>query len=270
MSNALKTESPFPLYSKFTGPLAYNFAGEGDGDDGGSSDDDDPDAPPADTPEGKKWKQLREDKKAALVAAEKAKEEAIRADERAKTAEDLLAKVQGKSTEEEVKEEEPEVVVPEGTNKEDAEYVNKLVGAALQNAGVDGKEIKQALDDIAKGQQQLQADRIFDEARQTLEKEFEGSVPFDYEAALTYAKENNLGIVGSTALQALRIAHKEMNEEKFDEWKAAGRKPGKSAPSLESSEGPAKTGAAEENEEIQPASVEEAAAMAHKMLEDAE
>jgi hypothetical protein len=269
MSNSLKKKFPFILQSKFTGPLAYNFAGDLDGGGDGSSGEEDPDAPDPNTPAGAKWKKMREENKAANLKAQDEREARIRAEAAAEATEALLLKIQGKSAEVQEVEDDDDDVVPEGTNKDDAAYVTKLVEAALRKQGFNGKEINETLKSIAGNQEQMQIDKTMDAAKASLVSEFEDSVPFNYAEALKYAQENNLGLVGTTALQALRIAHKEMNEEKFDKWKAEGSKPRKSAPSLDASGGGNKSGAAKEDEEIAPKSLDEATKLAKAMLGEA-
>ena len=268
MSNSLKKEFPFILQSKFTGPLAYNFAGY-DGGGAGSSGDEDPDAPDPSTPAGAKWKQMREENKAANARAQEEREARIAAEAAAKATADLLREIQGKPTKEQDEDDDDDIEVPEGANKDDAAYVAKLVESALKKQGLNGKQIQETLQSIAGNQEQMQIDKTMESARDALVSEFSDSVPFNYAEALKYAKENNLGLVGSSAIQALRIAHKEMNEEKFYKWKLEGSKPRKSAPPLDASGGGERSGAAKEDEEIAPKSIEEAAKIAKSMLGEA-
>ena len=265
MSNSLNKEFPFILHSKFTGPPILNFAGD-DGGGEGSPGDDGQDAPDPNTPAGAKWKAMREATKVAEQAAQNEREARIKAEAAAEATEALLLKIQGKSAEKQ--EEDEEIVVPEGANKDDAAYVESLVSAALKKQGLNGKELKEAISNLTGNQEQMKIDKTMDAARTDLVSEFEDSVPFNYAESLKYAQDNNLGLVGSSAVQALRIAHKEMNEAKFDAWKADGSKPRKRAPSLDASGGGEKKGAAKEDEEIAPKSVEEAAALAKSMLSD--
>lgn len=275
MSIFLRTKYPSTLQSKFDGPPILNFAGAGDGSGGGSSDDDDdPDAPPADTPAGQKWRKMRSDKKAAEAAAQAERDEKLKAQAKAEALEEAFAKLDptkraaaagGKEDEEEA--ENP----PEGTNPDDAQYVEKLVAHALKKQGLNPGEIKEALKDIKETQQSSQISQTLKDAKSELTAEFADSVPFDYEAALKYARDRGYGVIASNATEALRLAHKQMNEARFIEYYQKGGKkdgPKKEVPSLDASGSGSRTGVegGEDDLDEKIDSLEDARSLAKSML----
>lgn len=240
------------------------MAGENDGDEGGGNqDDDDPDAPPADTPAGKKWREMRKKIKDAEAETAAEKEARIKAETRAETLAEV-AKKQGSETKEEDEEPTPKQEDDIQVAEEDEKIITKVLTEQLEKQGLSGTAIKKALDQITQQNQAVANQQALQNATSSLEKEFEDSVPFDVDKTLEYAKEHGYGLIANNVEQALRLAHKEMNEEEFDKWKADGRKPRKEAPPIEGSGSGAKK--VEEEEKVEGESAMDFRNAAHDMI----
>lgn len=223
-----------PIMSQFRGPFVYNMADDGDPDpdEGGESpDSDDPDAPDPNTPEGKKWKQLKEEKKAAEEAAAQAEAEKLKAEAQAEGYKQAMDDFKAGVTEPKKKEEEVKPPVP--TNPDDEAYVE----AIMRKKGFDPEQMKKDAEEAKRQSYEAAARQALNEACAELEKEFEGSVPFDRKAVLEYARENKYGIAMPNAdvAHVLRLAHRAMNEEAFTEYAIAQKSDKKKAPQMEHS-----------------------------------
>ena len=264
MRNSLN-RNPLSLVSEFKGPRLLNFAGEGGG--AAASQGSDPDEPAADTPAGKKWAALRE--KARIAEEERAKERdaRLKAEAKAEAFEEFKQSF-GNAPKKGEKEKDPlKPEVPADVNPEDHEYVGKSVMAHLQRLGLD--KIPEVVEALQKNTQQITATTTLDRAKQELTAEFKDSVPFNYEEALTYAKERGFGLVAGTVKDALKLAHKELNEQKFIEFWKGGSGPKKQVPKMVHSGGGAedRIEIPEPDADIKVESFEDARVLARKQFE---
>lgn len=211
-----------------------NFAGGNDGK-GGASQDGDPDELDPNTPAGKKFKELREANKAKEDELRAEREARIRAEAKAEAFEDFKnsfgadaarRKTDNKQDIKPSNDDTDDIQV----NPEDEKYVGKILQTQLARMGLD--KVPEVVEALAKNTQSIQATTALDRAKQELTDEFKGTVPFDYNKALQFAKDNGYGMVASTVKDALRMAHKEMNEQAFIEYYRKGDEPQKKAPKM--------------------------------------
>lgn len=219
---------PRRLLSEFGGPRLLNFAGEPD-EQGAASQPDGADEPNPNTPAGKKWAALKQEKKEALEKARIAEEARIRAEARAEAMEEFKNSLSGKKPEQEQIEEAPDDD-DKDVNPEDEKIINKVLAKQMKRMGLD--TIPEVVNALKENTEQMQASVQFEKAKTELSEEFANTVPFDYQAALEYAKEKGFGLYASTAKDALRMAHKEMNEEAFIEHWRGGKSPKKVVPKM--------------------------------------
>jgi hypothetical protein len=196
-------------------------AEEEEGDpDPSESPEDEPDEPEDDTPAGKKFAKMRADKKAMEAKLEAEREARIRAEARA----EALAEARGQKQEEPAPEEEIDIHPDDVAAVDKA--VRKVTGMSLKQLG----DMSKQLADLPARQQKMVNDQIIRDAEASLKAKYKDSVPFDLNKAIKYAQENGLAAAGAPveALpRILEIAHKEMNEAAFDEWRYEQRKKGK-------------------------------------------
>jgi hypothetical protein len=223
--------NPYRLISEFREPRLLNFAGEGDGQ-GAGGQHDGADEPAPDSPAGKKWKQLREEKKAAEDAAKVEREKRIAAEAKAEAFDEFKAQFQ---------QQKPKKSGGQGDdtpndiqiNPDDEKIVATIFQREMKKLGLD-----QIPEVVTKLQEQTQSDKAtsaLERARFDLTAEFKDSVPFDFEETLKFAKERGYGMMFSNAKDALRLAHKEMNEQKFIEYYQGGAQPKKKVPKMAAS-----------------------------------
>lgn len=208
---------PFRLTSEFRGPRVLNFAD--DGKKAAGFQEDNLDEPDADSPAGKKWAKLREEKRAAEEAVKQEREARIKAEAKAEAFEEFKASLGTNAKKEAPPAEEDDTEV----NPQDEAYVNKILTKQLAKAGLD--KIPEVVNALRQSAERSQAETALERAKRDLETEFKDSVPFDFDAALSFAKEKGYGMIATTAREALRMAHKEMNEELFiDHYRGGSKK----------------------------------------------
>lgn len=255
------SQNPLALLSEFKGTRLLNFAGEPaakSGSQPGEADEPDPS-----TPAGKKWAALREEVKTEREKTRLANEARLKAEGRAEAIEDFKKQFGTPPAKVE------EVTEPE-INPKDEIYVGAILKKQMQQLGLD--KIPEALSAMQRSTSEVQATTILDKAKANLEKEFAGTVPFSYDEAMAYAKEKGYGMIASTAEEALRMAHKQMNDEKFIAFyrgETTGKK-GRSAPRLVKSgtaPSPDVLEETDDSEAIVPTTFADARAAAHKMFE---
>lgn len=221
--------------------------------------------PDASTPAGKKWAQLREEKKAAQEALRQEREARIAAEAKASAFEEFKAQFAPPTKKVEQPIEGDEIQV----NPEDAKVVSTVMMRELKRMGLD--KVPEVLTQLQQNTQTIQATSALERARQELEAEFAGSVPFNYQETLKYAQERGYGLTFTNAKDALRMAHKEKNEEAFIAFWKGGPKPKKVVPQMVAS-------GIEDDEDIAPAmqtpidpksinSLDDARSLAKKMFE---
>lgn len=220
--------NPRSRISEFAETRLLNFAGTGNGT-GAGGQPDGAEEPAADTPAGKKWAKLREERAAAENLAREEREKRIAAEARAGAIEEFKQMLQNSPNQpakpgkkDKPSDDDEPVVV--------AEEDEKVINAVLKKAGLSG--LPEALEAIKQSTQQSQILNAVDKAKAELTAEFAGSVPFDYDKALQYAKEKGFGMVASTVKDALRMAHKEMNEQNFINFWKGGPTKKKTAPAM--------------------------------------
>lgn len=225
--------NPFRLVSEFKEPRLLNFAGD-DGKGGQGGQHDGADDPDPNTPAGKKWAKLREEKRLAEEAARTERENRIKAEAKAEAFEEFKNSFQqqpkkpaqksggGESPEEQIQ-----------INPDDEKIVATIFQREMKKLGLD--QIPEVVTKLQEQTQGVQANATLDQARRELEAEFSGSVPFNYEEAIKYARERGYGMTFQNAKEALRIAHKEMNEKSFIEFYQGGAQPKKKVPKMAAS-----------------------------------
>lgn len=249
MSN-LQSTIPFILHSKFNGPSILNMAGTDDeeaettdtaADDSqeeeSATDDDTQDNTESqtdedesdesdevtdETPAGKAFAKERAKRKAAQKAAREAEEARIRAEAKAEATEELLAKFGGKGKPEDTEEAddaEAGDILPED---------EKVIETYLRKKGIDPAALKDLPQRVQRQTMEAQIDKVCT----TLEKKYAGSVPFNREKVLKYAVDNGFAAAMPNAPldRVLELAHKEMNEDAFLDWRTEVRKKKKDAP----------------------------------------
>lgn len=250
---------PYALISEFREPRLLNFAGDGGGSAAGGQQDG-ADEPAADTPAGKKWKQLREEKKAAEDAAKVDREARIKAEARAEAFDDFKKSLTPQKLQKsgsEAEHDQSEIKI----NPDDDKIVSTIFQREMKKLGLD--QIPEVVTRLQEQTQSVQANSTLDKAKVELEAEFSGSVPFNYEEALKFAKERGYGLTFTSAKEALRVAHKEMNEKSFIEFWQGGAKPKKSVPKM------AASGRAADDDVIEIPDAEEVKVENIKNLDDA-
>lgn len=257
--------------SDFRESRLLKFAG-GDGGAGAGGQHDGADEPDPTTPAGKKWAELRAAKKAAEDAAQKERDARIAAEARAQAFDEFKQSFQQQPKPAQksggngdVDEEEIEI------NPSDEKIVTAIFQREMKKRGLD--QIPEVVTKLQEQTQGVQVNATLDQARRELESEFQGSVPFNFEEALKFARERGYGMTFSSAKEALRIAHKEMNEKSFIEFYQGGIKPKKQVPKMAASGGNADD-TIEIPDDDQPIdskninSLEDARKAAKKMFED--
>jgi hypothetical protein len=265
----LKTSLPPVLFSQNRYPLIFNedktgggsggTSTPGDGSQSGNSDEPDPN-----TPAGKKWKELREAKKAAEEATAKEREARLKAEAKAEAFEQLKASLSGKPKEEEQEDEE---------DKANAKEL-KIIHSGLKQLGLDPEALKKAassLTEVQKQSRDIAIKAALRDAASKLTEEFKESVPFDLDKALAYASEKGYGVTMANAdvTEVLRIAHKNLNEDALLDWRIAQKDPKKSVPKIPVSGTGEKKVSSLEDEKNLPDEPGGYRNMAHKMLDEA-
>lgn len=227
--------NPYRLISEFREPRLLNFAGEGGGQ-GAGSQSDGTDEPVPDSPAGKKWAKLREEKKAAEELAQQEREQRIAAEARAKAFDDWKAQFDGtkkkpKSGGNNGNADDDEQ--PVQINPDDEKIVATIFQREMKKLGLD--QIPEVVTKLQEQTQSVQATNALERAKQELTAEFSESVPFNYEEALKFAKERGYGMTFTNVKEALRVAHKEMNEKAFIEHWQGGAQPKKKVPKMAAS-----------------------------------
>lgn len=180
------------------------------------------------TPSGKKFAQMRADKKAAEEKAATAERERDLAKAREDALKEALSKAEA-ARKDGGKKEIPKP--PVATAPEDEEYVAEL----LRKRGLDDETIAalKLAKDLPKQTQALVQQQLVDRACAALEKRWKDSVPFDRDAVIEYATKNN--VPGNTVEEILDLAHQRLNEEKILDFKIEQRKKQVKSPKIESS-----------------------------------
>lgn len=217
--------------SEFRESRLLNFAGENDGK-GAGGQQDGADEPAADTPAGKKWAQLRADKKAAEDAAKAEREARIRAEAKAEAFDEFKASLAPQKPQKSGGQADTELSDIK-INPDDEKIVATIFQREMKKLGLD--QIPEVVTKLQEQTQSVQANSTLAQAKAELEAEFAGTVPFDYAEALKFAKERGYGMTFTNAKEALRVAHKEMNEAKFIEFWQGGSKPKKVVPKMAAS-----------------------------------
>lgn len=223
--------NPHHRISEFRESRLLNFAGAGDGQ-GAGGQQDGADEPAPDTPAGKKWKALRDEKKAAEDAAKAEREKRIAAEAKAQAFEELKASFGPKEKPQAgggTADDTEDVKI----NPEDEKLMNAFFSRQIKKMGLD--QIPEVVKALQQNTHDIQASTSLSDAKAALESEFAGSVPFNYEETLKYAKEKGFGMTFSNVKDALRMAHKEMNEASFIEFYKGGAKPKKVVPKMAAS-----------------------------------
>lgn len=233
-----------PLVSRYNGPTIYNDAGGGDGGGDGGTPVDDPDAPDPNTPAGKRWATMRRETAEAKKQAEESELARVKAEAAAeatqKATDDFMAKYK------------PEVPKPEEENEEelaaerdpdDTRFVKQVVADTLKEAGLDGKQIAEALEKVATNQQASNVESQIKDAVKNLEEEYKDTVPFRRDDVIKYAQEKGYGLAMPDAdiEQVLKLAHEQMNMDELIKMRSGTQSetqeddPRKTAPQMESS-----------------------------------
>lgn len=263
--------NPYHFISEFKEPRLLNFAGEGGGK-GAGGQQDGADEPDPNSPAGKKWAALRERTRIAEETAKAEREKAIAAEARANAFEDFKKSFEpdakkNAATGGEAPVEGQDVVV----NPDDEKVIGAVFARHIKKMGLD--KIPGVVEALQMNTQQSQIQYAVTQAKAELASEFEGSVPFNFDESLKYAKEKGFGMVASTVKDALRMAHKEMNEPAFIEFYKGGAQPKKKVPKM------AASGRKSADDEIinldvdgeqEITSFEDSRALAHKLVADNE
>lgn len=218
--------NPFSSISEFKESRLLNFDGEGGAAAAGMQDG--TAEPDATTPAGKKWAALREAKQTAEAALQAEREARIAAEARAAAFDEFKSSF-GQPKKEPIVEPEGDIQV----NPEDAKVVSAVMMKELKRMGLD--KVPEVMAQLQQNTQTIQANTALERARQELEAEFASSVPFNYQETLQYAKERGYGLTFSNAKDALRLAHKEKNEQAFITYWKGGPKPKKVVPQMAAS-----------------------------------
>lgn len=222
---------PSRSISDFREPRLLKFAGENGGGAAGGQHDG-ADEPAADTPAGKKFAALRAEKKAAEDAAKAEREARLVAEAKAEAFEEFkasLAQAPKSGGKAETPPEDDDIQI----NPSDEKLVATIFAREMKKLGLD--QIPGVVTKLQEQTQTVQANTTLAAAKAELEAEFAGSVPFNFEEALKFAREKGYGMTFTNAKEALRIAHKEMNEPKFIEFYQGGAKPKKVVPKMAAS-----------------------------------
>lgn len=181
------------------------------------------------TPAGKKFAQLRREKKEAEEQARLDREARIKAEAERDGYEKAMkeAGMRGEKREEPVEEDVGDI------HPDD----EKAVLRVLKKQGVDINALKAAgaLPELTQRIQKQEATQKIQNACTALEKKYANSVPFNAAEVVKYAAEQGfaLDMQGASFERILERAHKEMNEQKFQDWAYAQRSKKKDSPKIE-------------------------------------